>query len=66
MDYVKLQSTFSGTEVDLADFEGVEIVGGTTGIRAYVGLVTDIEGTDPKTLYNKQQTGKPTTRKTIS
>jgi len=51
MDYVKLQSTFSGTEVDLADFEGVEIVGGTTGIRAYVGLVTDIEGTDPKTLY---------------
>ena len=51
MDYVKLQTNFSGTEVDVTDFEGVEIVGGTTGIRAYVGLVSDVEGTDPKTLY---------------
>lgn len=51
MDYVKLQSTFSGTEVNVADFEGVEIFGATTGISAYAGLVTDVDGEDPKTLY---------------
>jgi hypothetical protein len=51
MDYVKLQTNFNGTEVDVADFEGVEIFGATTGIRAYVGIVADIDGTDPKTLY---------------
>lgn len=51
MDYVKLQSTFGGTEVDVEDFNGKEIVGGSTGVRAFVGLVSDVEGTDPKTLY---------------
>jgi hypothetical protein len=51
MDYVKLQSTFSGAEVNVTAFKDVEIVGGTTGIRAYVGLVSDIENNDPKTLY---------------
>jgi hypothetical protein len=55
MEYVKLQSNFgpSGNtiEVNVEDFNGKEIVGANTGLRAFVGLVSDIEGNDPKTLF---------------
>jgi hypothetical protein len=55
MEYVKLQSNFGPSsntiEVDVEDFKGKEIVGANTGLRAYVGLVSDIEGNDPKTLF---------------
>ena len=51
MNYVKLQSTFNGVDVDVDDFDKIEIVGGTTGISAYVGLVDSVEDNDPKTLY---------------
>ena len=51
MQYVKLQSTYNGSEVDVADFEGVNIFGANTGLKAYVGLVEDVSGTDPKTLF---------------
>jgi hypothetical protein len=52
LPYVKLQSTFDGTEVDVeADFLATEIVGANTGVHAYCGLVADIEGADPKTLF---------------
>jgi hypothetical protein len=52
LPYVKLQSTYDGTEVDVdADFLDTEIIGANTGIHAYCGLVADIEGSDPKTLF---------------
>lgn len=51
MEYVKLDTGFDGSEVDVDDFLGKTIVGGNTGVQAYVGLATDVEGTDPKTLF---------------
>lgn len=52
LPYVKLQSTFDGVEVEVeADFLATEIVGANTGVHAFCGLVSDIEGTDPKTLF---------------
>ena len=56
MNYVKLQSTFNGVDVDVDDFDKIEIVGGTTGISAYVGLVDSVEDNDPKTLYINYRT----------
>ena len=53
MEFVKLQSNFGITpvEVDVDEFVGETIVGANTGVRAYVGLATDIENDDPKTLF---------------
>ena len=51
MQYVKLQATYNGTEVDVTDFEGANIFGANTGLKAYAGLVEDVSGTDPKTLF---------------
>lgn len=52
LPYVKLQSTFDGTEVDVEeDFLATEIIGANTGIHAFCGLVSDIEDADPKTLF---------------
>ncbi len=55
MEFVKLQTDFgpSGNtvEVDVDDFLNKEIVGANTGIKAFVGLASDIEGEDPKTLF---------------
>ena len=53
MEYVKLQSTFgvgaSVATVNVASFLNETVVGANTGVRAYVGLVSDIEDDDPKT-----------------
>jgi len=62
MEYVKLQPDFGVTgnivEVNVEDFKGKEIVGANTGLRAYVGITSDIEGNDPKTLFiNYTSTG---------
>lgn len=51
MQYVKLQTLYNSTEVDVADFLEQEIVGANTGVKAYVGIVSDLEGADPKTLF---------------
>ena len=51
LNFVKLQSTYNSAEVDVTDFEGQIIFGANTGIKAYAGIVADIEGTDPKTLF---------------
>lgn len=51
LNFVKLQSTFNSSDVDVADFEGQIVFGANTGIKAYAGLVADIEGNDPKTLF---------------
>ena len=51
MRYVKLQSNYNSVEVEVADFELKDIVGANTGVKAYVGIVTDLEGEDPKTLF---------------
>jgi hypothetical protein len=58
MDFLKLQPTYFGSDVDVNNFVEAEIVGANTGIRAYVGLASDIEGNDPKTLFiNYMETG---------
>ena len=51
MDYVKLQDNFNGSSVDVSNFLNAEVFGKDTGIRAFVGLVTDSAAPDPKTLY---------------
>jgi hypothetical protein len=51
LPYIKLQPTYNSAEVNVASFLEKEIVGSETGVTAKVGIVADIEGTDPKTLY---------------
>jgi hypothetical protein len=51
LNFVKLQPTFNSQDVEVADFNNLEIIGANTGIRAYVGLVSETDGTDPKTLF---------------
>ena len=58
LNYVKINSTYNGTEVAVSDFEGKYVYGANTGIKAYAGLVSDIEGEDPKTFFiNYQKNG---------
>ena len=51
MDYVKLQSTYNGTEVDVDDFENQIVFGANTGLKAFCGIVNDVDGDDPKSLF---------------
>ena len=58
MEYVKLQTEFNSVEVDIDEFVGQRVVGANTGCRAYVGLVSELDGEDPKTLFiNYESTG---------
>lgn len=49
--YVKLQPTYNSIEVDVDNFLNKSIIGANTGVIAKVGLVADVEGNDPKTLF---------------
>jgi hypothetical protein len=51
LNFVKLQSTYNSSTVNVTPFEGSIVFGANTGIKAYCGIVADIEGTDPKTLF---------------
>jgi hypothetical protein len=51
LSFVKLQPTYNSSEVDVEDFNGSIVYGANSGIKAYCGLVTDIDGNDPKTLF---------------
>lgn len=51
LPYVKLQATYASAEANVDSFLSKEVVGATTGIKAKVGLVSESEGFDPKTLY---------------
>jgi hypothetical protein len=51
LSFVKLQPTYNGSTVAVANFVGSVIYGSNSGIKAYCGLVTDIDGDDPKTLF---------------
>jgi hypothetical protein len=51
LNFAKLQTLYNGSEVDVTDFENKIIYGANTGIKALCGLVSDIEGGDPKTLF---------------
>ena len=51
LNFVKLQTNYNGSAVDVDDFDGSIIYGANSGIKAYCGLVTDIDGDDPKTLF---------------
>ena len=51
LSFVKLQPTYNGSTVAVANFLGSIIYGANSGIKAYSGLVTDIDGDDPKTLF---------------
>ena len=51
LSFVKLQTNYNGSEVDVEDFNGSIVYGANSGIKAYCGLVTDIDGDDPKTLF---------------
>ena len=49
--FVKLDSNYAGSEVNVNNFLNKEIIGANTGIKAFVGLVSDLEDNDPKTLH---------------
>ena len=51
LSFVKLQTNYNGSAVDVEDFKDNIIYGANSGIKAYCGLVTDIDGDDPKTLF---------------
>ena len=51
LNFVKLQSTYNSSAVSVTSFEGAIVFGANSGIKAYCGIVADIEGTDPKTLF---------------
>ena len=51
LSFVKLQPTYNGSTVAVANFLGSIVYGANSGIKAYSGLVTDIDGDDPKTLF---------------
>lgn len=51
LPYIKLQTNYNGTEVDVEDFVDRNVISANTGVRATVGLATDEEGNDPKTLF---------------
>lgn len=56
VDYVKLQPTFNNSDVEVDGFIDKLIFGANSGITAYCGLVSDLEGSDPKTLFINYQT----------
>lgn len=51
LPFVKLQAAYEETEIDVATFNGKDVVGTSTGVKAKVGIVEDIFGSDPKTLF---------------
>ena len=51
LSFVKLQTNYNGSEVDVEDFNGSIVYGANSGIKAYCGVVADIDGDDPKTLF---------------
>ena len=51
MNFVKLQSLYNGSEVAVANLLNKIVYGANSGIKAYCGLVSDIDGNDPKTLF---------------
>ena len=71
--FVKLQSIYNGTDVNryIEEVVGKEIVGNSTGIRAFVVHVEKQTETDPPTLYVRYTTsgvgsnGEPTESKTF-
>ena len=51
LNFVKLQPTYNSNTANVELFEGSIVFGANSGIKAYCGIVADIEGTDPKTLF---------------
>jgi hypothetical protein len=51
VSFVKLQPNYNSEEVNVSSFLYSEVIGANTGIKAYVGIVSDIENDDPKTLF---------------
>lgn len=54
---IKLESTFNTLIVDIAKFADVEIVGQTSGTKAYVKMAEASTSTDPNTLLVKITSG---------
>jgi hypothetical protein len=51
LNFVKLQTNYNGSEVAVANLLSKIVYGANSGIKAYCGIVTDIDGDDPKTLF---------------
>ena len=54
---IKLNSTYSGTSIDVTDFNGKTIVGSTSGTKAIVKDAAELTSTDPITLLVKVISG---------
>jgi len=51
LSYVKLQNNYNGAEANVAAFNDKIVYGANSGLKAYCGIVSDISGADPKTLF---------------
>lgn len=51
LEYVKLQTTFNDNAVNVENFKNKFIYGANSGLKAYCGIVSDLENSDPKTLF---------------
>ena len=51
LNFVKLQPTYNGSTVAVANLLSKIVYGANSGIKAYCGVVADIDGNDPKTLF---------------
>lgn len=58
LNYVKLQTNYNGSEIDVDNFKNKIVFGTNSGVKGYCRDVTDLEGSDPKTLFvTYQSTG---------
>ena len=65
--FVKVESQYLGNDITLSDFQGKTIIGQTTGVKALVIKITDLDNTDPNTLFIKYlNSGTNGTSKTFS
>jgi hypothetical protein len=49
--YIKLEDTFASVAIDVSTFDGLTVIGETTGVKAVVRAVVAKDSTDPNTLY---------------
>ena len=52
-NYVKLETTYNSTNININNFADKDIIGQTNGIQAKVVKIEDTDGVDPPTLFLK-------------
>ena len=58
--YAKIQPTYNGSNINIANFDGKVVIGITSGIKAYVKKAVAASGSDPITFYLSYLSGTST------